>query len=65
MKFNKSPCVNICKFKGTNSWCIGCGRTHDECKKWKNMKPYAIKRLNKDLKKRMMIINYTLKNSLI
>ena len=51
MKHNKSPCVDICQFTGKNSWCIGCGRTRDECRKWKNMKPYAITRLRKDLEK--------------
>ena len=35
MKHNKSPCIDICQFTGKNSWCIGCGRTRDECKKWK------------------------------
>ena len=57
MKRNKSPCIEICQFVGKNSWCIGCGRTRDECKKWKNMKPYAITRLRKDLEKRMTILN--------
>ena len=33
MKHNKSPCIDICQFTGKNSWCIGCGRTPDECKK--------------------------------
>ena len=40
-----------------NSWCIGCGRTLDECKKWKNMKPYAITILRRELEKRMTILN--------
>ena len=53
MKRNKSPCIDICKFIGKNSWCIGCGRTREECKKWKHMKPYAITKLRRDLGKRM------------
>ena len=57
MKRNRSPCIDICQFTGKNSWCIGCGRTRDECKKWKKMKPYAITRLRKDLEKRMTILN--------
>ena len=63
MKRYKSPCISICQFVGKNLWCIGCGRTRDECKKWKNMKPFAIIRLQRDLKKRMLIINDTLKNA--
>ena len=63
MKRNKSPCINICKFIAKKSWCIGCGRTLDECTKWKNMKPYAIAQLRKDLEKRMIIINNTFKSS--
>ena len=63
MKRSKSPCISICQFVGKNLWCIGCGRTRDECKKWKNMKPFAIIRLQRDLKKRMLIINDTLKNA--
>ena len=63
MKRNKSPCIEICKFVGKNAWCIGCGRTLDECKKWKNMKPYEITILRRALEKRMTIINDSLKNS--
>ena len=63
MKRNKSPCIDICQFIGKNSWCIGCGRTRGECKKWKNMKPFEITKLQRDLKKRMLIINGTLKNA--
>ena len=34
-----------------------CGGTREECKKWKNMKPYAITKLRRDLGKRMTILN--------
>ena len=57
MKRNKSPCIDVCQFLGKNSWCIGSGRTLDECKKWKNMKPFATMRLLRDLAKRMIILN--------
>ena len=57
MKRNKSPCIDVCQFLGKNSWCIGCGRTLDECKKWKKMKPFATMRLLRDLEKRMIILN--------
>ena len=55
MKSQKSPCVDVCKFTGRNGWCIGCGRTREECQKWKN-KPFDIKILQKQLKKRMFLI---------
>ena len=56
MKRQKSPCIDICQFSGPKGWCIGCGRTRDECKKWKTLKPFAIKSLQKALTKRMTIL---------
>ena len=50
-----SPCIGECELK--DNTCIGCGRTLDECKKWKKLKPFAITRLRKDLEKRMTILN--------
>ena len=49
MKKAKSPCIDVCKFIGPNGWCLGCGRTKDETKKWKSLKPYDIKNLQKVL----------------
>mgnify|MGYP003296986167 CR=1 FL=1 len=43
MKSQKSPCIDVCKFTGQNGWCIGCGRTREECQKWKKMKPFDVK----------------------
>ena len=56
MKSKKSPCIDICKFMGKNGWCLGCGRTKIEVRKWKNLKPYDIKTLEKQLQKRLLII---------
>ena len=56
MKSPKSPCVDVCKFTGRNGWCIGCGRTREECQKWRKLKPFDIKSLKKQLKKRMLLI---------
>ncbi|MAQ64617.1 DUF1289 domain-containing protein [bacterium] len=56
MKRNSSPCISDCHFVGKHKWCQGCGRTLDECKQWKHMKPYSKKRLLKNLNKRMAII---------
>tara|TARA_B110001450_G_scaffold203667_1_gene193216 strand:- start:189 stop:404 length:216 start_codon:yes stop_codon:yes gene_type:complete len=55
-KNKKSPCIDICKFQGPKGWCLGCGRTREECQKWKNLKTYDIKILKKQLIKRMLII---------
>ena len=57
MKHIKSPCIDICKFQGKNRWCLGCGRTLQECKEWKQMKPYAKVRLIQNLERRMIILN--------
>ena len=56
MKKAKSPCIDVCKFIGPNGWCLGCGRTKDETRKWKSLKPYDIKNLQKILQKRIKII---------
>ena len=45
MKKAKSPCIDVCKFIGPNGWCLGCGRTRDETRKWKSLKPYDIQAL--------------------
>ncbi|MAR33207.1 MAG: DUF1289 domain-containing protein [Porticoccaceae bacterium] len=57
MKRQKSPCIDVCKFNGPRGWCMGCGRTREECKSWKSMKPYAIKKLQKELSNRLVQIS--------
>ena len=57
MKRHKSPCIDMCFFSGPNGWCQGCGRTRQECKEWKSMKPYARNVLHKELQKRMQKTN--------
>ena len=56
MKSKKSQCIDIGKFTSKNGWCLGCGRTKIEARKWKNLKPYDIKTLEKQLQKRLSII---------
>ena len=53
MKLRKSPCIDVCDFSGPKGWCSGCGRTRQECQRWKKMKPYESKILEKDLEKRL------------
>ncbi|MBU2896740.1 DUF1289 domain-containing protein [Vibrio hepatarius] len=52
-KQKKSPCIDICEFSGPKGWCVGCGRSREECQKWKVMKPYALSLLQNELSKRM------------
>ena len=56
MKKRKSPCIDICDFSGQNGWCLGCGRTLNECDKWKKLRPYDIKIIQKQLEKRRSLI---------
>jgi hypothetical protein len=32
-----SPCIDVCKIDGNTGMCIGCLRTRDEIRGWKNM----------------------------
>jgi predicted Fe-S protein YdhL (DUF1289 family) len=56
MKPKKSPCINTCDFSHEKGWCSGCGRTQQECNKWKNMKSYDKNCLSKELPKRLNLI---------
>lgn len=49
----KSPCVDVCDFSGPKGWCLGCGRTREECHDWKTMKPYARSVIEGELKTRL------------
>ena len=56
MKQRKSPCIDICNFTGPKGWCVGCGRTKEESRKWRNLKPYDKIKILKNLKKRMQVL---------
>jgi predicted Fe-S protein YdhL (DUF1289 family) len=56
IKRHQSPCIDICEFSGPKGWCLGCGRTRNECEKWKAMKPYARNSLMNEIQKRMFKI---------
>ena len=56
MKRKNSPCIDICQFSGKYGWCRGCGRTRDEARKWKSIKPFAKTAIHKDLARRIAII---------
>ncbi|MDA0271903.1 MAG: DUF1289 domain-containing protein [Proteobacteria bacterium] len=53
MKRHNSPCIDVCNFSGPKGWCLGCGRTRQECQNWKAMKPYAKRMLQRELEKRI------------
>jgi predicted Fe-S protein YdhL (DUF1289 family) len=42
----KNPCIDVCKFDKKTGWCIGCGRSKDECRAWKK----ASKKRRKEIK---------------
>ena len=56
MKRKNSPCIDICQFSGKTGWCRGCGRTRDEVRRWKSIKPFAKTAILKDLARRIAII---------
>ena len=53
MKKRKSPCVDVCQFTGPSGWCIGCGRSREECARWKKMKPFEVNKIENEIKQRM------------
>ena len=55
-KRHQSPCIDVCEFPAPKGWCLGCGRTRQECEKWSAMKPYAKNKLTNELQKRMIKI---------
>ena len=57
MKRKNSPCIDICQFSGKNGWCRGCGRTRDEARKWKSIKPFAKTAIPENLARRIAIID--------
>ena len=52
MKRKKSPCIDVCDYKGPKGWCVACGLTSRECKSWKSMKPYGRQNLLRELVRR-------------
>ena len=53
MKKRKSPCIDVCEFTGPSGWCLGCGRSREECARWKKMKPYEANIIERELVRRM------------
>jgi predicted Fe-S protein YdhL (DUF1289 family) len=49
----KSPCIDICKFDKKTGWCVGCGRSKDDCKEWKKASKKRLKEIKHDLPRRL------------
>ncbi|WP_432815247.1 DUF1289 domain-containing protein [Sphingorhabdus sp.] len=49
----KSPCKDICIFDATTGWCIGCGRTLPECRRWKRAKRNRLEKISAELPARL------------
>jgi len=35
----KSPCVDLCGFDGRSGWCRGRGRSREEVRRWRILRP--------------------------
>lgn len=49
----KSPCVELCGFDGRSGWCRGCGRSREEVRRWRNLRPGDARRVLDDLPRRL------------
>ncbi|WP_308813933.1 DUF1289 domain-containing protein [Sphingomonas sp. GV3] len=49
----KSPCVELCGFDGRSGWCRGCGRSRDEVRRWRNLRPGDVRRVLDELPRRL------------
>ena len=52
-----SPCMDVCKFEGANGWCIGCGRTLPECRKWRTLPRREQQAMLATFRKRMRMMD--------
>ena len=57
MKGKRSPCVNVCEYRGKKGWCTECGMTCEESMTWCKMKPYDRNALLKELHRRLKTKN--------
>lgn len=49
----KSPCIDVCKFDGRTGWCVACGRTQEECRKWRKAARPKLMAISADLPRRL------------
>ncbi len=48
-----SPCISVCQFEGRTGWCMGCGCTIEEIRRWKKLPPFRRTALEADLSRRV------------
>jgi hypothetical protein len=49
----KNPCIDVCKFDKKTGWCVGCGRSKEDCKEWKKASKKRQKEIKHDLPQRL------------
>ena len=49
----KNPCIDVCKFDKKTGWCVGCGRTKDDCRDWKKASKKRLEEIKHALPRRL------------
>lgn len=49
----RSPCVELCGFDARTGWCQGCGRSREEVRRWRNLRPGDARRVMSELPLRL------------
>ena len=65
MKRKNSPCIDVCQFSGKNGWCKGCGRTREEARKWRSMKPLLRPRYSEILQEELLLLSVKINPSIL
>jgi uncharacterized protein len=54
-----SPCVDVCIFDEATGWCLGCGRTRAECRRWRTAPRRDLQALSAQLPRRLRALQST------
>ncbi|MGA1808860.1 DUF1289 domain-containing protein [Sphingobium sp. WW5] len=49
----RSPCIELCGFDASSGWCRGCGRSREEVRRWRNLRPGEACKVSADLPQRL------------
>jgi len=52
----ESPCVLVCSIDTDTGWCLGCGRTRDEIRRWTTIDTAARRAVMAVLPERMAVL---------
>ena len=44
----RSPCIDLCGFDASSGWCRGCGRSREEVRRWRNLRPGEARKVAAD-----------------